>query len=214
MKNEIIEFAEKAGLLRAVFACDEVLVWEAETKHLERFAALVAEKATEQANAVLMSLCQEAADALAAPVQEPVAIPEYIRDAAKHLHKNRFESSVMVRAIVGWINGFPPAQPAPVQGCDFCKHPLYAGTKCKNCGTAPVQEPVAYLFTNVQSGDIEASTNPDHKEGEREMWYREPLVRPPAQPAVPDAIGPNEDELPAYAAGWNDCRQAMLEMMK
>jgi hypothetical protein len=37
---------------------------------------------------------------------------------------------------------------------------------------------------------------------------------PPAQPAVPDAIGPNEDELPAYAAGWNDCRQAMLEMMK
>ena len=37
---------------------------------------------------------------------------------------------------------------------------------------------------------------------------------PAAQPAVPDAIGPNEDELPAYAAGWNDCRQAMLEMMK
>jgi hypothetical protein len=35
-----------------------------------------------------------------------------------------------------------------------------------------------------------------------------------AQPAVPDAIGPNEDELPAYVAGWNDCRQAMLEMMK
>jgi hypothetical protein len=35
-----------------------------------------------------------------------------------------------------------------------------------------------------------------------------------AQPAVPDAIGPNEDELPAYAAGWNDCRQTMLEMLK
>ena len=47
---------------------------------------------------------------------------------------------------------------------------------------APVQEPVAYLFTNVQSGDIEASTDPDHKEGEREMWYREPLVRPLAAP--------------------------------
>ena len=54
--------------------------------------------------------------ALAAPVQEPVAIPEYIRDAAKHLHENRFEPSFMVRAIVGWINGSPPAaQPAPVQ---------------------------------------------------------------------------------------------------
>jgi hypothetical protein len=35
-----------------------------------------------------------------------------------------------------------------------------------------------------------------------------------AQPAVPDAIGPNDDELPAYAAGWNDCRQATREMMK
>jgi hypothetical protein len=32
--------------------------------------------------------------------------------------------------------------------------------------------------------------------------------------AVPDAIGPNEDELPAYAAGWNDCRALMLEMRK
>jgi len=35
-----------------------------------------------------------------------------------------------------------------------------------------------------------------------------------AQPAVPDAIGPNEDELPSYAAGWNDCRALMLEMRK
>ena len=33
-------------------------------------------------------------------------------------------------------------------------------------------------------------------------------------PAVPDAIGPNEDELPSYAAGWNDCRALMLEMRK
>ena len=46
---------------------------------------------------------------------------------------------------------------------------------------APVQEPVAYLFTNVQSGDIESSTDPDYKEGEREMWFRERLVRPAAQ---------------------------------
>jgi hypothetical protein len=35
-----------------------------------------------------------------------------------------------------------------------------------------------------------------------------------AQPAVPDAIGPNEDELPAYAAGWNDCRAEILKGMK
>jgi hypothetical protein len=35
-----------------------------------------------------------------------------------------------------------------------------------------------------------------------------------AQPAVPDAIGPNEDELPSYAAGWNDCRAETLKMRK
>ena len=46
----------------------------------------------------------------------------------------------------------------------------------------------------------------------KELWPVAPKAA--AQPAVPDAIGPNEDELPAYAAGWNDCRQTMLEMMK
>ena len=30
------------------------------------------------------------------------------------------------------------------------------------------------------------------------------------KPTVPDAIGPNEDELASYAAGWNDCRALML----
>jgi hypothetical protein len=34
-----------------------------------------------------------------------------------------------------------------------------------------------------------------------------------AQPAVPDALNP-KDENPAYAAGWNDCRAVMMEMMK
>jgi hypothetical protein len=112
-----------------------------------------------------------------APVQEPVAIPEYIRDAAKHLHENRFEPSFMVRAIVGWINGTPPAQPAPaLEGRDWSL--------------------------------LEAT-----QESLREHMAEIKRLKA-AQPAVPDAIGPNEDELPAYVAGWNDCRQAMLEMMK
>ena len=107
----------------------------------------------------------------------------------------------------------PPAQPAPVQpigevigrneyaGLGQIKHvktiewfgePAPVGTKLYTAPPAPaqpaVQEPVAYLFTNVQSGDIESSTDPDYKEGEREMWFRERLVRPAAQPAAPDAI--------------------------
>lgn len=27
--------------------------------------------------------------------------------------------------------------PQPVEGCDFCNNPLYAGTVCKNCGQQP-----------------------------------------------------------------------------
>jgi hypothetical protein len=34
------------------------------------------------------------------------------------------------------------------------------------------------------------------------------------KPAVPDAFGTREGEHPQYIQGWNDCRQAMMEMMK
>jgi hypothetical protein len=38
---------------------------------------------------------------------------------------------------------------------------------------------------------------------------------PPVQPAVPDAMTSADiQESIEYVAGWNDCRQAMLEMMK
>jgi hypothetical protein len=71
---------------------------------------------------------------------------------------------------------------------------------------APVQEPVATVqcINGVTIGYLDVMQPVGTK------LY----TTPPAQLAVPDAIGPNEDELPAYAAGWNDCRQAMLEMMK
>jgi hypothetical protein len=45
---------------------------------------------------------------------------------------------------------------------------------------------------------------------------KQPLyTTPPAQPAVPDAMTSADiQEHIEYVAGWNDCRQAMLEMMK
>jgi hypothetical protein len=70
---------------------------------------------------------------------------------------------------------------------------------------APKQEPFGYFKAEPFGWTDCAETD----EGAMALYEY-----PAAQPAVPDAIGPNEDELPAYAAGWNDCRQAMLEMMK
>jgi hypothetical protein len=87
---------------------------------------------------------------------------------------------------------------------------------------ASVQEPVAWAVVGegewgewVIGQQFETNNPPNHEYWKNRGYLLVPLyATPPAQPAVPDAIGPNEDELPAYAAGWNDCRQAMLEMMK
>jgi hypothetical protein len=48
------------------------------------------------------------------------------------------------------ITAIRQAIAAPVQGCDFCNHPLYAGTKCKNCGreTETVQERKPFAYAN------------------------------------------------------------------
>jgi hypothetical protein len=73
--------------------------------------------------------------------------------------------------------------------------------------------PPAAQRTWVGSGDLEDSnayqTPPaaqqqgPYSAPVKEMW-----------PAVPDAFGTREGEHPQYVQGWNDCRQAMLEMMK
>jgi hypothetical protein len=46
-------------------------------------------------------------------------------------------------------------------------------------------------------------------------WIVANTTPPPAQPAVPDAMTSADiQEHIEYVAGWNECRQAMLEMMK
>jgi len=92
----------------------------------------------------------------------------------------------------------PPAQPALVQSC-----------YCPNC-EAMVKELAALKAQPAPVQDIEHC-----------IWARNgntpcPHTTPPAaQPAVPDAMTSADiQEHIEYVAGWNDCRQAMLEMMK
>jgi hypothetical protein len=116
-----------------------------------------------KANAVLMSLCQEAADAL----------------AAQQEHEPENEPFVSLASV---------QEPEIVQ-----RVKRYAGQTMRTARNPNITARECIELANW----IVANTTP-----------------PPAQPAVPDAIGPNEDELPAYAAGWNDCRAEMLKGMK
>jgi hypothetical protein len=77
---------------------------------------------------------------------------------------------------------------------------------------APVQEPYGYWW--IPDGSVsglkpEMSPNT----GPHPNFTVIPLYTTPPAPAVPDAITDNS-ESPDYREGWNDCRQAMMEMMK
>jgi hypothetical protein len=247
--NDVITAIQKA--LAAHPAVQEPVGLIDRLKHPEQHYEFTDPK---KANAVLMSLCQEAADALAVPVQ-PMA---HIVGEIDHTGKV-----------------WKPVQPAPVQDLPFgvggglvaiktllsrdpCVHAntaiemidailkehtaapvqelqryspngeggmevdsLGAYVKHKDVTTpptqpAPVQEPVAWRYDLKQTGSF-AGVSTEYsriklKIGEN--WT--PLyTTPPAQPAVPDAMTSADiQEHIEYVAGWNDCRQTMLEMMK
>jgi hypothetical protein len=93
---------------------------------------------------------------------------------------------------------------------------IAAEAAIKQARSAPVQEPVAWPCV-IAEADFEKNTVTlemqcsDYKVGAGRHWLH---TTPPKQPAVPDAFGTREGEHPQYIQGWNDCRQAMMEMKK
>jgi hypothetical protein len=144
-----------------------------------------------KANAVLMSLCQEAADALAAPVQ-PMA---HIVGEIDHTGKV-----------------WRPVQPAPVQPVAWMQSDeVHISLWKDDYHTIP-------LYTTPPAAAVQEGRDWSLLEATQES-LREHMAEikrlKEAQPAVPDAMTSADiQEHIEYVAGWNDCRQAMMEMMK
>jgi hypothetical protein len=109
----------------------------------------------------------------------------------------------------GWnaaMDATPTAQPAPVQPMAHIVGEIdHTGKVWKPVQPAPVQGPQRY------SPDGEGGMELDSLGAYVKL---QDVTTPPA-PAVPDALTSADiQEHIEYVAGWNECRQAMLEMMK
>ena len=73
-------------------------------------------------------------------------------EALEHLQPTALTSFYTIGNRDKAITAIKEALAQPEQGCEYCNHPLYCGTKCKNCGkahpavpTGHEQEPVAWI---------------------------------------------------------------------
>jgi hypothetical protein len=143
-----------------------------------------------KANAVLMSLCQEAADALAAPAQEPVA---WMFDCGNggRMYAEDLDASV------GWLPLYTTPPAAIVQ------EPV----------NQRAHEMALRQWESWKQYALELQEKLVKYEGGAPMVLN--TTPPAAQPAVPDAMTSADiQEHIEYVAGWNDCRAEMLKGMK
>jgi hypothetical protein len=64
------------------------------------------------------------------------------------LAQQHFDQCREARPIQDWIRKMKSQLPKQEHGCEFCNHPLYVGTKCKNCGASKQEqgEPVSWMY--------------------------------------------------------------------
>ena len=83
------------------------------------------------------------------------------------------------------------------------------------------QEPVAWQDT-VKPTELIAAEDWDNIDPMYQSFYQPLYTSPPAQRqarsadtwVVPDALTAHDPETLEYRTGWNDCRQAVMEMLK
>jgi hypothetical protein len=139
-----------------------------------------------------LAVCKHAL--AAQPVQEPVAYAVYHRmGGGKSLH-------------------WPEQHSENGDANEYKLFPLH--TTLPAAQPASVQEPI-YQMQMMDGKWIDQAKQSYEYNKAHGNTVRIVYTTPPAQPAVPDAMTSADiQEHIEYVAGWNECRQAMLEMMK